>query len=263
MPHPTRPCRCAVGRHTAAADIDAALASGDSLNVICARWPTGFSRSGLGTHRLRCLGIGAKDTVQASSGTTASVHASTDPDVLGQDDAVPLSTPPPRKRRIGELPPGAPTKEQRVVHIINLMARLEWVSGQTGGELAELWGIHPGTVEHDACEASRAVQRQVDPGAVQATVMAALHEALGLGLDFARTKVIDGRTREGDPKALNSIALLAKSMAVFAPAPVRGPALATNEREITVHYPEGVPAHDGSPPQPSPGTGAPSPRSTP
>jgi hypothetical protein len=278
MPHPTRPCRCAVGRHASAADIDAALVNGGKENSVLAleaRYPP-LSKSGIGRHRKECLGLGrdsgtaSRDGPASQRPTTAASHEEAASQVSSSQVASErpaASDQPPRKRRIGEPPPGCPTKEARVNIIIGLMARLEWVTGVTGGELAELWGIHPGTVEHDACEASRAVQRQVDPGAVQALVMAALHEALGLGLDFARTKVIDGRTREGDPKALNSVALIAKSMAVFAPAPApQRPGLTPEQRpQLNVIYPNGVgpaatlpsPLQDGPPLQPAPSPGAP------
>ncbi len=293
MPTPTRPCRCSVGRHAAATDIDAALAAGGKINSVVAlaeRYPP-LSKSGIGRHRKECLGLG-QDSGTASRDGPRDVETSQRPSVPdehhpaaasrddtasqfqdGEQDAPPQQ----RKRRIGELPPGAPTKEQRVNHIIGLMVHLEWVTGVTGPELAKLWGVHPGTVEHDACEASRAVQRLVDPVAVQASVMAALREALGLGLDFARSKTVNGRTREGDPKALNSIALIAKSMAVFAPAPAAvRPGLTPEQRPLlSVVYPDGVvpiaplpppsPAlvalpQDGPPPQPAPGPSPPSAR---
>jgi hypothetical protein len=251
MPHPTRPCRCAVGRHADAADIDARLRTGDSLNQILVRYPTGFSRSSLNDHSRKCLGLGGAPRTGVQPSVVVSV----------------VQPPDGRRRPGAQPPPGCPTKEQRIVHIINLMARLEWVTGVTSPELAELWGCNPGTVEHDACEASRAVQRQVDPGAVQATVMAALHEALELGLDFARTKVIDGRTREGDPKALNALANIAKAMQVFAPTPRAVPTGPTAEQRpvLHVHYPEGMaPALSDGPALQSPaGQSPPGPRSWP
>lgn len=262
--HPTRPCRCSVGRHASAADIDAALITGgaeNSLSKLEARYPP-LKRASIGRHRLQCLGLGetprdaAPETGETPARETAPAETSS------TVSASPLS----RKRRIGEPPPGCPTKEARVNHIITLMARLEWVTGETGPELAEQWGCSPGTVEHDACEASRAVQRQVDPGAVQKTVMAALHEGIGLALDFARSKTVGDRVIPGDPKGLAALAHIARTMAVFAPAPAPQRTGATTERpQLNVIYPEGMspapttPApSDGHPLQPAAGEGPPS-----
>ena len=59
-----------------------------------------------------------------------------------------------------------PSKEQRVMHVIGMMARCEWVPVVTQNELAAKWCVTPKTVAEDAAEASRhikfAVQEQRD-----------------------------------------------------------------------------------------------------
>lgn len=37
----------------------------------------------------------------------------------------------------------------------------EWVRGKTGPILARSWGVHPGTIDHEASEASRNIRRAV------------------------------------------------------------------------------------------------------
>jgi hypothetical protein len=260
MPHPTRPCRCNVGRHPEAAAIDAALVAGGAENS-CLKLEARYrplSKSAIGRHRKECLGLGTGAGTPSQDAPASQAAPAAEPPA-----AEPAA---PRKRRIGEPPPGCPTKEQRVNIIIGLMARLEWVTGETGPQLAEKWGIHHGTLEHDANEASRAVKRQVDPGAVQAVVLAALHEGLELALNHARPQVVGDVVLPGDPRALNPLANIAKAMNIFAPAPARVAPAATGERAITVHYAEGLaptPPPDGPPLQPPPVEGTSVPRSWP
>jgi len=54
-----------------------------------------------------------------------------------------------------------PPKGDRIRMIVGLMAAGRWVTGVTGGNLASLWGLHPGTVEKDAAEASRIVRSTI------------------------------------------------------------------------------------------------------
>jgi len=46
-------------------------------------------------------------------------------------------------------------KREWIKLIARMMARAEWVTGVTGGELADKWGLHVDTVSRDAAEASR------------------------------------------------------------------------------------------------------------
>lgn len=63
-----------------------------------------------------------------------------------------------RGRAHGNTKPGAPTKLERVRHVIDLMASGRWVTGQTARELAEEWGLTVSTVEETSAEASRALK---------------------------------------------------------------------------------------------------------
>jgi hypothetical protein len=61
-----------------------------------------------------------------------------------------------RKRRTLSAHPEAPTSKQgRLDYIVSLMAQNLWVTGVTGVELAEAWGLSAETLAKDAAEASR------------------------------------------------------------------------------------------------------------
>lgn len=49
-------------------------------------------------------------------------------------------------------------RELRVDEVLGLMQRGEWHAGRSHLELAKKWGVHPGTVEHVAAEANRALR---------------------------------------------------------------------------------------------------------
>lgn len=51
--------------------------------------------------------------------------------------------------------PAPSSKAERVQVIAELMANGEWVTGDTGPKLAELWGLSVETLKKDAAEASR------------------------------------------------------------------------------------------------------------
>lgn len=46
-------------------------------------------------------------------------------------------------------------RELRVDEIVQMMAQGQWMAGVSHRQLAEKWGVTPGTVEHIACEANR------------------------------------------------------------------------------------------------------------
>ena len=58
-------------------------------------------------------------------------------------------------------------REQRVDEVLHLMQRGEWHAGRSHQALAAKWGVHPGTVEHIAAEANRALRHafRSDPDA--------------------------------------------------------------------------------------------------
>ena len=67
------------------------------------------------------------------------------------------------------------TKRERVDHIEALMLAGEWVRGKTGPGLAKEWGVHPGTVEHDAAEASRRIRDAMSDEEYRSICIADLH----------------------------------------------------------------------------------------
>jgi hypothetical protein len=54
-----------------------------------------------------------------------------------------------------------PTKVERIRHIVGLMSTGQWVTGVTGPELQELWGLSHATIDSDSGEASRIVREAV------------------------------------------------------------------------------------------------------
>lgn len=53
------------------------------------------------------------------------------------------------------------TKEQRIAHIVDLMARGLWVTAVTYNELSEKFKVHPQVIREDAAEASRLISMHV------------------------------------------------------------------------------------------------------
>ncbi len=64
-----------------------------------------------------------------------------------------------RKRGKGDTPSRAARKQKadRIALIVGMMIRFEWRTGESGPELAKVWGCATGTVEGYASEASRVV----------------------------------------------------------------------------------------------------------
>lgn len=69
-----------------------------------------------------------------------------------------------------------------------------WVKGESGPRLAIIWGVADATVEGYAAEASRTIQRNVDPDAVR--------EQLGAGLN----KVFRVAVKRGDARGAADVA---------------------------------------------------------
>jgi hypothetical protein len=65
------------------------------------------------------------------------------------------------RRRLPELDEDDLAKTCRVRLCVEVMARLEWVSGVTGNAVAEACGVHRDTVARDAAEAHRAITEAV------------------------------------------------------------------------------------------------------
>ncbi len=82
--------------------------------------------------------------------------------------------------RAKALPPTAPqSTEARVQHVMGMMRRLEWVTGESGPALAEQWGLSWHTLEGHACEASRRVCAEgIDRDSVLALTTSAMRRAL-------------------------------------------------------------------------------------
>jgi hypothetical protein len=99
---------------------------------------------------------------------------------------------------------------------MGLMAANRWVTGTTGPELAAQWGLHPGTLEHIAAEASRRVHAVGEADYVRTRIAAALDEALGHGLQMLRPHIVDGFEVPGDPRALSGVAGLVKAFGELA-----------------------------------------------
>ncbi len=283
----TSTCRCTIGQHAAVASIDADLRAGGphhSLGKIAERYDV--AKPTVGRHRLKCLGLGGNtpettpETAHRASPPPPKDRsrgrrepASPPPETPRRPVAETAETPPaaaapgppkppraaPAGRRLGELPPGAPAKEDRVRHIIGLMSRLQWEDGVTGPLLAAEWELHPGTLEHDAAEASRYIKRLVDPTQVMGRLLAALDEGVDLALVLARPSKKGDREISGDPKALGALASLAQTMAKISGGREKPGSTAADRPVLHIHYPEGMaPAPpDGDPPQPPPGAGAP------
>jgi hypothetical protein len=66
----------------------------------------------------------------------------------------------------------APSVEERVEHICDLMADLQWERGKTGKKLAALWGLKLNTVERSAAEASRRMTADKDGTARDISIIA-------------------------------------------------------------------------------------------
>lgn len=72
-----------------------------------------------------------------------------------------------------------PSKSAPIRHMMGMMARGQWVTGVTGGELANEWRLSPGSVARDAAEASRRVRDAVqDSEELRALALATLTGAL-------------------------------------------------------------------------------------
>jgi hypothetical protein len=77
--------------------------------------------------------------------------------------------------------------EQRVRHIMALMRSWRWVRGESGPELATLWGASIHTVNKDADEAHRRVVGEVvDPLVVKEDLCVALRHVLSEAIKNAR-----------------------------------------------------------------------------
>lgn len=107
----------------------------------------------------------------------------------------------PRGRRAKEgEPTGAEVRETRVREIMGLMSSGRW-QGQHK-ELAALWGVSPGTIEHYAGEASRRVKATGETEYVRERLAAFLDHTLDLALR---------KVAEGDGRALMACAQLART----------------------------------------------------
>lgn len=95
-------------------------------------------------------------------------------------EPVPARARKPRKKRSRPPQKHGGTVEARIVHIVGLMRRLEFVTGKTGPQLAAKWKLSPKTVEEHTAEASRRVCASVmkDSDRIGATVGAALEKAI-------------------------------------------------------------------------------------
>lgn len=319
-------CRCTIGQHARAAEIDADLRAGgpaNSLGKIAERY--GCAKPTLGRHRLQCLGLategtrgpaGAPETpppgpvrrppepvedrsraraepaetplerppetppetaretpapgveTPASVSPTAPLTPAPTASAPPEPATPPPAAPPPEQapRRLGERPPGCPSKEARVKICIDLMVENRWETGVTGGELAAEWGLHPGTVEHDAAEASRYVRRLVDPEVIRTRLSVVLGQALDHGLRMVEPHADGEEVVLGDVRALSGLASIAKVYALLAgagekkkaadPAPENtGPA---GRFVVDLSYPE-RPAQEPCPPTAplAPGTSSP------
>ena len=97
----------------------------------------------------------------------------------------------------GKTPPGAPSKPERVDTIRKLMLTGQWVTGQTGVDLAKRWGLSISSLKADAAEASRSIGEAIgDRAEVMAKVWGMLErarqEALNEGHAAARSRALQG-----------------------------------------------------------------------
>lgn len=62
--------------------------------------------------------------------------------------------------------PDTPAPAKRINKIVELMAAGKWITGVTGVQLAQLWGLAPATLRREASEASRRLM--LEPGEIEA-----------------------------------------------------------------------------------------------
>lgn len=77
------------------------------------------------------------------------------------------------------------TVEERITHIMGMMARLEWVRGKSAHPLAEEWGLAVGTVENHSTEAHR---RLMSPEAYDDIKALLIHGSV----ELFRSAVVEG-----------------------------------------------------------------------
>jgi hypothetical protein len=164
----------------------------------------------------------------------------------------------------GAAAPAAPRdREGRVRHCMGLMASNQWETGVTGPELAAEWGLHPGTLDHYAAEASRRVKAVGESDYVRTRIAAALDEALGHGLEMLRPRVtVEDNvqvTERGDPRALGGLASLVKAFGELAGVKPKAEPIERHDEPPTFRVelasPERPPAETD--PCPSSGTSSP------
>jgi hypothetical protein len=104
---------------------------------------------------------------------------------------------------------------------MGVMAAGEWETGRTGRELAEAWGLNPGTLDHIASEASRRVKAVGESEYVKTRIAAALDEGIGHALGMLRPRTVTDKKGDvveepGDPRALGGLAQLVKAFGELA-----------------------------------------------
>ncbi|MFA5569616.1 MAG: hypothetical protein WC972_13320 [Trueperaceae bacterium] len=87
-------------------------------------------------------------------------------------------------------PAPRPPKADRIRTIVGLMAAGRWVTGVTGPNLASVWGLHVGTLEKDAAEASRIVRATVANNEdIRARAVLTFESIQGLAMDKGDLRV--------------------------------------------------------------------------
>lgn len=235
----SRPCTIC-GRPDRAA-IDAALHRGDSTRAIARTFPGALKDSvsrhhGAGHHLATAPPFApaaaappppaspAKAARARAAPRAAARAAPPSPSPPAPPAPLPTSTEPARDRHV-DVPAATPSaaprdREGRVRHCMGLMASNQWQTGITGGELAAEWGLHPGTLDHYAAEASRRVKAVGEAEYVRTRIAAALDESVGHALQMLRPRITEENgvqiTEQGDPRALGGLASLVKAFGELA-----------------------------------------------
>ena len=119
-------------------------------------------------------------------------------------------------------PAREPAHEARIERIADMMRNAEWERGKSGKKLAAELGLHEVTIRADAAIASRRVYAELMQD----------REAVGAQVGSCLTKALDAATKEGDWKAVASIAkVYADASGVSAPQKFEGVVGATNPSE--------------------------------
>lgn len=233
MPRASTSASCPICSDPRAADINAALGHGDGLSDV--------SRSfGLGDPPSKDLWLHAERhlTSEVSKARTEAIKH-------GRRDLSRAPTP-------GRVKAPAGTRRARVEHIAQMIARGQYVTGDTAHELAKIWNLQSfNYIEHLAGEARRLLDARLDKSrdSLIAEAMVTLQTARRIAIE------------EGKPgdavKAALAILGVADKYYTSMTSPVDTPAhLIPNV--VNIHYADGV-APLGHPAQPtaepsSPGT---------